>query len=104
MGKFQIFQINCNHKWTIITPEFHNLFHGTCNISFCSKDLLIREQAWWIVNKIFAERCVQFWGLGGRGRVGIRLSRAADSPAGNLSRDTKYRINLSPLDVSPGQT
>lgn len=37
-------------------------------------------------------------------RVGIRLSRAAGSPAGNLSRDTKYGINLSPLDVSPGQT
>lgn len=47
---------------------------------------------------------MQFWGLGGGRRTGSRLSRAAGSPAGNLSRDTKYRINLSPLDVSPGQT
>lgn len=75
-------------------------FQGTCNISFCRNDFF-RNWAWRIIYKIFAENCVKSWDLGGGEK---NLSTAAGFLAGNLSRDTKYRTNLSPLDVSPGQT
>lgn len=49
-------------------------FRGTCNISFCGNDFLIRDQAWGTVNKIFGERCVYCWDLkGGQDRVGRRV-------------------------------